>query len=125
MMTQKERKEALERIYSMIGNPEQQREMVVNFSLQERIRSNANYRETKERLLKIAEKEGVKALCSVVIMTGKHCTGLTANNKKYIWEGNSGYTERSRYCGSLYIEGMGTVFTSGRIEKAVEYLIKN
>ena len=124
-MTQEERKEVLERIYAMIGTPDQQKEMVKNFNLQERINSNGNYSKTKERLLKIAEKEGVKALCSVVIMAGRYCTGLTANNKKYIWEGNMGYTERSRYCGSLYIEGIGTVFTSGRIEKAVEYLLKN
>lgn len=124
-MTQKERKEALERIYAMIGTPDQQREMVKNFNLQERINSTSNYNKTKEKLLKVAEKEGVKSLCSVVIMAGRYCTGLTANNKKYIWEGNSGYTERSRYCGSLYIEGVGTIFTSGRIEKAVEYLIKN
>ena len=124
-MTQKERKEALERIYSMIGTPEQQRQFVSNFNLQERIKSTSNYNKTKEKLLEIAEKEGVKALSKVVIMAGRYCTGLTANNKKYIWEGNSGYTERSIYCGSLYIEGIGIVFTSGRIEKAVEYLITN
>lgn len=124
-MTQKEREEALKRIYSMIGTPEQQRQFVSNFNLQERIKSTSNYNKTKEKLLEIAEKEGVKALSKVVIMAGRYCTGLTANNKKYTWEGNSGYTERSRYCGSLYIEGIGTVFTSGRIEKAVEYLLKN
>ena len=125
MLTGKDRKEALERIYSMIGTPDRQREKVANFSLQDRIRSNANYNETKERLLKIAEKNGVEALCKVMIVTGSYSSGLTANNKKYVWQGNNGYCERSRYCGSLYIEGMGTVFTSGRIEKAVEYLIKN
>ena len=124
-MTQKEREEALKRIYSMIGTPEQQRQFVSNFNLQERIKSTSNYNKTKEKLLEIAEKEGVKALSKVVIMAGRYCTGLTANNKKYIWEGNSGYTERSIYCGSLYIEGIGIVFTSGRIEKAVEYLITN
>ena len=124
-MTLKERNEALDRIYCMIGTPDQQRERAAKYSLQERIRSNKKYHETKERLLKIAEKEGIKALCSVSIVVGNYCSGLTANKKKYIWEGNNGYTERSRYCGSLYIEGMGTVFTSGRIEKVVEYLIKN
>lgn len=124
-MTQEERREALERIYAMIGTHEYQRKVVSSLDLQDRIRSNANYQKTKENLLKIAEKEGVKALGTVVIVGGRYCTGLTANKKKYIWDGNSGYTERSRYCGSLYIEGMGTVFTSGRIEKAVEYLLKN
>lgn len=124
-MTFEERKEALTRIYAMIGTPEQNRKITSDMELQDRIKYNTNYNKTVDNLLKIAEKNGVKALCSVVILAGRYCTGLTANGKKYIWEGNNGYSARSRYCGSLYIEGEGIVFTSGRIEKVVEYLINN
>lgn len=124
-MTFEERKEALTRIYAMIGTPEQNRKITSDMELQDRIKYNTNYNKTVDNLLKIAEKNGVKALCSIVILAGRYCTGLTANGKKYIWEGNNGYSARSRYCGSLYIEGEGTVFTSGRIEKVVEYLINS
>lgn len=52
-------------------------------------------------------------------------SGVTKNGKRFEWYGNNGFCERSRYCGSLWIEGIGTVFTSGTIAKAVEYVINN
>ena len=124
-MTMQERMEIERRIDVMIGSREQQRKMAETMCLEDRINSNARYNKTREKLFKIVEKEGMKALASVVIIGGKWCEGCTASGKKYVWDGNNGYTERSRYCGSLWIEGIGTVFTSGTITKAVEYLIKN
>ena len=124
-MTLEERKEAYKHIEAMIGTEEEQRRKTAKMSLNERIKSNNNYNKTRYKLLEIAEKEGIKALTTVIVQCGRVSKGMTLGGKNYCWEGNSGYTERSWYCGSLWIEGMGTVFTSGRIEKVVEYLIKN
>lgn len=124
-MTMQERTEVNRRIDVMIGSWEQQKKITETMSLTDRINSNNRYSKMRDKLLKIAEKEGLEALASVVVVGGKWCEGCTASGKRYVWDGNNGYTERSRYCGSLWIEGMGTVFTSGTLEKAVEYLIKN
>ena len=79
----------------------------------------------REKLMKIAEKEGIENLNLVIITCGRSGNGVTKSGKKFVWEGNNGVTERSRYCGSLYIEGVGTVFTSGTIAKVAEYIINN
>ena len=124
-MTTQERTEIERRIDVMVGSREQQRKITEAMSLEDRINSNNRYNKVRAQLFKIAEKEGLKALASVVITGGKWCEGCTTSGKKYVWDGNNGITERSRYCGSLWIEGVGTVFTSGTITKAVEYLINN
>lgn len=123
-MTMQERMEIERRIDVMIGSREYQRKITETMSLEDRINSNGRYNKIRKQLFKIAEKEGLKALASTVI-DGRWCEGCTASGKKYVWYGNNGFTERSRYCGSLWIEGTGTVFTSGTITKAVEYLINN
>ena len=109
----------------MIGSREQQRVRANSFPLEERITSNSRYQKMRDELFKIAEKEGMEALSLTMISAGRSNTGVTAAGKKFIWEGNNGFAERSRYCGSLYIDGIGTVFTSGTIAKAIEYIIKN
>lgn len=124
-MTFEERVEINERIDKMIGSREQQRTRVQSMSLEDRINSNNHYNKMREKLFKIAEKEGAAALSTVIIQSGKWIEGVTASGKKYIWDGNNGLTERSRYCGSLYIQGVGTVFTSGTLAKAVEYIINS
>lgn len=124
-MTMQERVEVNRRIDVMIGSWEEQKKITETMSLPERVNSNNRYSKMRDKLLKIAEKEGPEALASIVIVGGKWVEGCTASGKRYIWDGNNGYTERSRYCGSLWIEGVGTVFTSGTLTKAVEYLIKN
>lgn len=124
-MTFEERVEINERIDKMIGSREDQRTRTQGVSLEERINSNNHYNKMREKLFKIAEKEGVVALSTVIIQSGKWIEGVTASGKKYVWDGNNGMTKRSRYCGSLYIQGVGTVFTSGTIAKAVEYIINN
>jgi len=124
-MTFEERAEINARIDKMIGSREQQRLRVASMSLEDKINSNQRYNKMRDQLFKIAEKKGVEALSSVVIECGRTKEGVTASGKYFVWAGNNGFAERSRYCGSLYIEGMGTVFTSGTIAKAVEYIINN
>ena len=124
-MTMQERMEIERRIDVMVGSREQQRKITETMILEDKINSNNRYNKVRTQLFKIAEKEGLKALASIVITGGKWCEGCTASGKKYVWDGNNGFTERSRYCGSLWIEGVGTVFTSCTITKAVEYLINN
>lgn len=124
-MTREERIEIERRIDMMIGTREYQRTLTEGMSLEDRINSTNDYNKMRAKLFKLAEKEGMAALSTVIITTGKWIEGVTASGKKYIWDGNNGYTKRSRYCGSLWIEDIGTVFTSGTIAKAVEYLLKN
>lgn len=124
-MTFEERVEVNKLIDKMIGSREQQREITSNMTLENRIRSNSEYQKMREKLMKIAEKEGVDKLNLVIITCGRVGNGVTKSGKKFVWEGNNGFTMRSRYCGSLYIEGIGTVFTSGTIAKATEYIINN
>lgn len=124
-MTFEERKAINERIDKMIGTDEQQRIRVAGLDLTERINDNNHYRKMREKLFKIAEKEGVEALCSVLIGTRGYCNGVTKSGKRFVFVGNNGMTIRSRYCGSLWIEGVGTVFTSGTIDKVLTYVLHN
>jgi hypothetical protein len=124
-MTLEERKEINRRIDVMIGSREQEISRTANWRLEARVNNLTRYDKMRAKLFKLAEKEGIAALSTIIIKSGKWIEGVTASGKKYIWDGNNGYTERSRYCGSLWIEGVGTVFTSGAIDKAVEYLLKN
>jgi hypothetical protein len=52
---------------------------------------------------------------------GNYINGTTANNKSFTWYPNNGMEIRSRYCGTLVIDGK-TIFTSGTIQKAIPYL---
>lgn len=124
-MTLEERREANKLIDKMIGSQEQQREITSHMTLEDRIRSHNEYRKMREKLMKIAEKEGIESLNLVIITCGRSGHGVTKSGKKFVWEGNNGYTMRSRYCGSLYVEGVGTVFTSGTIAKVAEYIFNN
>lgn len=124
-MTFEERVKVDKIIDKMVGSREQQREITSNMTLENRIRSNNEYQKMREKLMKIAEKEGIENLNLVIITCGRSGNGVTKSGKKFVWEGNNGVTERSRYCGSLYIEGIGTVFTSGTIAKVAEYIINN
>ncbi|MBQ5655937.1 MAG: hypothetical protein IIV14_00700 [Bacteroidaceae bacterium] len=124
-MTREQRIEIEVRIDKMIGSREQQRIRVQSMILEDRINSNNRYEKMRGNLLKIAEKKGIEALTLTFIEFGRTNVGVTASGKKFIWTGNNGMTERSRYCGDLYIEGIGTVFTSGTIAKAVEYITNN
>lgn len=123
-MEKKEYIKANEIIDRMIGTMGEQRANVDKLPLSERIRCNTQYNKMRAKLLAIAEVNGAEYLSSITIMCGGNSRGFTACGKKYVWEGNCGMTQKSRYCGSLWIEGVGTVFTSGTIVKAVEYILK-
>ena len=50
--------------------------------------------------------------------------GLTPNGKKFLIFGNNGFTERSRHCFTLYIDGE-TIFTSGEFWRAYGIIRNN
>ena len=113
------------RIDKIIGSRDEQRSRIKNMSLKDKISDNNEYSKMREKLLKIGEKYGEEALALTMIKCGNICHGVTANGKRFVWIGNNGLEKRSLYCGLLDIEGIGTIFTSGTIAKAIEYVIKN
>lgn len=123
-MEKKDYIKANEIIDRMIGSIAEQRANVNKLSLSDRIKSNDQYDKMRAKLLAIADVNGVECISGVTIMRGNNSCGFTKGGRKYVWEGNCGITAKSRYCGSLWIEGEGTVFTSGTIVKAVEYILK-
>lgn len=113
------------RIDKIIGSRDEQRSRIKNMSLKDKISDNNEYSKMREKLLKIGEKYGEEALALTMIKCGNICHGVTANGRRFVWIGNNGLEKRSLYCGLLDIEGIGTIFTSGTIAKAIEYVIKN
>ena len=113
------------RIDKIIGSRDEQRSRIKNMSLKDKISDNNEYSKMREKLLKIGEKYGEEALALTMIECGNICHGVTANGRRFVWIGNNGLEKRSLYCGLLDIEGIGTIFTSGTIAKAIEYVIKN
>lgn len=64
-------------------------------------------------------KDGV-----IIDEADSHCIrGTTAYGKRFGMWINSGYTERSRHCYTLYIEGQ-TIFTSGDFSTGYAYITK-
>ena len=113
------------RIDKIIGSRDEQQSRIKNMSLKDKISDNNEYSKMREKLLKIGEKYGEEALALTMIKCGNICHGVTANGKRFVWIGNNGLEKRSLYCGLLDIEGIGTIFTSGTIAEAIEYVIKN
>ena len=113
------------RIDKIIGSRDEQRSRIKNMSLEDKISDNNEYSKMREKLLKIGEKYGEEALALTMIKCGNICHGITAKGRRFVWIGNNGLEKRSLYCGLLDIEGIGTIFTSGTIAKAIEYVIKN
>jgi hypothetical protein len=124
-MTYEERIAINQRIDKLIGSREDLNKEIENMDLSARIDARAKYQKMREKLFKIAEKNGEQALVLTVIQEGRTSNGVTANGKRFVWYGNNGCELRSRYCGTLYIEGTGTIFTSGTIAKAFEYILNN
>ena len=77
-----------------------------------------------DKLSKMVERFGEESL-NVAFTREDHMgkEGTTAKGKDFYWATNNGTERRSWYCGSLWIEGMGMVFTSGTVAKAMEYLL--
>lgn len=125
IMTYDERVAINDRIDAMIGSYVDFRESIKEMDLSDRISAQDKYNKLRDKLFKIAEKNGEKALTLTMVQEGNTSYGVTANGKRFTWIGNNGYAYRSRYCGSLYIEGVGTIFTSGTVAKAFEYILNN
>lgn len=89
-----------------------------------RIKRRESYRKTREKLVKVYQEHGDKALHCTLVGSGRYFTGITPSGKQVEFEINQGYAERSRDCGCLKIEG-NTVFTSGRLEKCFTYILEN
>ena len=121
--TQEERAEVHDRVIAIIGTAEQAKAGATDLS--DRIKKAADYRKAFERLAKVFFEKGAVALAMHFVDMGGVKRGVTASGKKWELYMNNGYTTRSLYCGTLYIEGIGCVFTSGRIDKVFEYILEN
>jgi len=120
-MTVDERRKLIDVIESMIGDGK----FDGNWRDPEYISKKKSYKKTFEKLVKIAEQYGTEKLKTTIVMKNGEATGKTTSGKKYEYIMNCyGVTERSRYCGTLYIDGK-CKFTSGKIEKVIEYIINN
>jgi len=123
-MTTEERNQIDDIIDLLIGSEEEHRQSTKGKELSQIINSNFKYRAMREELVAIAEKYGVKTMQVTLITCGNDAKGYTPAGKKVVWIRNSGWTMRSRYCGTLKIEGE-TIYTSGSIAKCFAYMINN
>ena len=117
-----ERAEIRSRIEKIIGTKEYA--MRIASDLTERIQNASRWQKEYEKLAKVFLENGEKALAMNFIQKGHFYEGVTASGKKWELEGNNGWTERSRYCGRLWIEGEGPVFTSGKLDRVFDYIMK-
>lgn len=119
--TLEQRKEVGERVRKIIGTRDQA--VAYATDLSDKIKRASNYQKEFELLSKVFFEHGEKALAMHYVQRGQDFEGVTASGKKWLLERNNGWTERSRHCGSLWIEGEGMVFTSGRIDKVFDYIL--
>lgn len=119
--TLEEREEMARRVTAIIGTKEDAVKNVDDLS--EAIRRRSRWNKEFEKLSLVFFRNGEKALAMNYSQNGQSFKGITASGKNWTLEGNSGWTTRSRHCGTLYIEGEGTIFTSGTIDKAFEYVL--
>lgn len=119
--TKEQRKEVRDRVEKIIGKKEMA--VIGVTDLTEKITKAQQWQKAYEQLAKVFLEHGEKALAMNFMSYGRTSEGVTARGKKWVFSGNNGFTNRSRYCGDLYIEGEGTIFTSGRIDKVFEYIL--
>lgn len=72
----------------------------------------------KEELRKLEFEQERKEWAKDGIKLEDRYSGLTPSGKRFSIYGNSGWTDRSRHCFTLSIEGKGCVFTSGEFWRA-------
>lgn len=119
-----ERARVAEMIYNIIGKREDQ--ITADMSRDDRIKTRFEYDKLFDKLAKVWAKYGDKALATQYTDRGAIKEGTTPNGKKWQFYMNSyGWTHRTHHCGSLYIEGVGCVFTSGTMAKAFERIFEN
>lgn len=119
--TPEERAEVRRRVEMIIGTQDQAAATASN--LTERIQKRSAWNKQYEKLAKLFLENGEKALSMVFTQNGRTFRGVTVSGKRWMLDGNNGWTTRSRYCGTLYIEGEGTIFTSGRLDRAFDYIL--
>ena len=123
--TPEQRQEVYNRVTAIIGK----KEVVVGSfekgkDFNEWFKARAAWDRSYERLSKVFLEHGEKALAMNFMQYGRSFRGITASGKRWILDANNGWTERSRYCGTLWIEGEGTIFTSGRLDKVFDYILQ-
>jgi len=122
--TPEERMEMRKRIEAIIGTKEQAKSWAKD--LTERIQIASRYDKQFEKLAMVFYTNGEKALAlNYTQIGGNSFKGVTASGKRWVLEGNMGWTNRSRYCGTLYIEGEGCIFTSGKLDRVFDYILNN
>lgn len=119
--TVEQRTEIMNRIVKIIGTKKQA--MDAGQDLTERIQNGNRWQKEYEQLAKVFLEHGEKALAMNYVQKGRSFEGVTASGKKWMLDANRGFTARSRTCGTLWIEGEGTIFTSGRIDKVFDYIL--
>lgn len=113
-----------EMIQKIIGRKEDQ--ITEDMSRDTRIKVRFAYDKLFEKLAKVWANYGDKALALNYTDKGAVKEGVTPNGKKWVfYMNNFGWTDRSHHCGSLYIEGMGCLFTSGTMARAFERILEN
>ena len=78
----------------------------------------------KEELWKLEFEQEQKEWKKDGIILEDRYRGITPKGKKFFIYGNSGFTERSRHCFTLYIDGE-TIFTSGEFWTAYDTIRKS
>ena len=121
--TPEQRKEVLERVIRIIGTAEQNTCCIKDLTA--RVQARAIWQKEYEKLAKVFLEHGAEALSMNFYQRGRDYEGVTVKGKKWTLDMNHGWTERSRYCGTLWIEDEGTVFTSGRLDKVFDYILNN
>lgn len=122
--TPEERAELRKKIENIIGRKEDC--VNDNMDRSDRITARTNYDKLYEKLTKIWLEHGDRALAMNYTNKGTWVEGTTPDGKKWVFSLNSfGWTQRCHHCGSLYIEGQGTIFTSGTLARAFERILEN
>lgn len=71
-------------------------------------------------------REMIRAMADDMEKNGIKLDGFTTKGLRYTIHHNQyGFTDRTRHCWQMAIEGMGTVFTSGTLETVAEYILNN
>ena len=116
-----QRKEVMDRVIKIIGTREQN---TVNIKdTVAKANAIARWQKEYEQLAKVFLEHGAEALSLNYTQVGNSFEGVTVSGKKWTLYRNHGFTSRSLHCGTLYVEGTGTVFTSGRLDKVFDYIL--
>jgi len=82
------------------------------------------YERVRKIQTKISKINNIEKIIFDKDCSRSHKHGTTVSGKRFSWYVNSGWCERSLFCGKLYIDNE-LIFTSGTIQKAIQYLTDN